>query len=81
MKERITAAGRDIYDARDVNRQLLVLAADLRPGDSGGPVINNEGLVVGMAIAVAPDRKSTAYAIDATAETIRPIDPPGRCIF
>ena len=45
-------------------RQILVLAAALEPGDSGGALVDTGGRVVGVAFAVAPDRPATAYALD-----------------
>lgn len=64
--EKATSAGRDIYDRRESKRKLLVLAAELGPGDSGAPIVEQRtGTVVGIAFAIAPDRSSTAYALDA----------------
>jgi S1-C subfamily serine protease len=62
--EQITAVGTDIYDSRRSERKVLVLAADLAPGDSGGALVNPRGQVVGVAFAIAPDRPSVAYALD-----------------
>ncbi|MGH9227741.1 MAG: MarP family serine protease [Acidimicrobiales bacterium] len=61
--EQITAVGTDIYDATRSERQVLVLAADLAPGDSGGALVDSRGQVVGVAFAIAPDRPSVAYAL------------------
>jgi len=63
VSEEITANGRDIYDKNIVERRILVLGADLAPGDSGGPLITSDGRVSGVAFAIAPDRQGTAYAI------------------
>jgi S1-C subfamily serine protease len=61
--EQITAVGTDIYDASRSQREVLVLAADLAPGDSGGALVDTQGQVVGVAFAIAPDRPSVAYAL------------------
>jgi S1-C subfamily serine protease len=61
--EEITAVGTDIYDSRRSERNVLVLAADLAPGDSGGALVDPRGQVVGVAFAIAPDRPSVAYAL------------------
>jgi S1-C subfamily serine protease len=61
--EQITAVGTDIYDASRSEREVLVLAADLAPGDSGGALVDTQGQVVGVAFAIAPDRPSVAYAL------------------
>jgi S1-C subfamily serine protease len=60
----IDADGRDIYDSQAVERELLVLGADLHPGDSGGPLIDPQGRVAGVTFAIAPDQSSVAYAIN-----------------
>jgi len=62
--EQITAVGTDIYDSRRSERQVLVLAADLAPGDSGGALVDPRGQVTGVAFAIAPDRPSVSYALD-----------------
>lgn len=60
----ITATGYDIYDSELVRRPLLILAANLEPGDSGSAVLNAQGQVIGIAVAIAPDRPGVAYALD-----------------
>ncbi len=64
--ESITASGADIYDAKGVEREVLVLAAALRPGDSGSALVDPDGRVVGVAFAIAPDRPGVAYALGTT---------------
>jgi S1-C subfamily serine protease len=62
--ELLSARGLDIYDARTVDRQILALAAALEPGDSGSAVLRADGAVVGVAVAVAPDRPDVGYALN-----------------
>ena len=62
--ESLDATGLDIYDRNEVRRQLLVLASDLEPGDSGSAVVRSDGAVVAVAVAIAPDRDGVAYALD-----------------
>jgi S1-C subfamily serine protease len=58
--------GRDIYDDHASIREVLVLAAALRPGDSGAAVVDAAGKVAGIAFAMAPDTRATAYALTAS---------------
>jgi S1-C subfamily serine protease len=61
--DQITARGRNIYDSAESERQVLVLASNLAPGDSGSALIDPEGQVVGVAFAIAPDKPGVAYAL------------------
>ena len=62
--ETVQAVGTDIYDATRTTRQVLVLASQLRPGDSGAALVDGSGVVVGVAFAIAPDDPNVAYALD-----------------
>lgn len=66
VRDRRTTIGRDIYNRDRVEREVLFLAASLRQGDSGSPVVDAQGRVVGTVFAISPDRASTAYALDAS---------------
>ncbi len=65
--DEVRATGRDIYDRARTEREVLVLAASLAPGDSGGALVDPGGRVLGLAFAIAPDRPGVAYALE-TAE-------------
>lgn len=69
--EEVTATGRDIYGAERTERQMLFLAAQLRPGDSGGALVDPSGAVVGVAFAIAPDDPDVAFAL--TIEEVRAV--------
>lgn len=63
VRQEVEALGRDLYDSHQTKRQVFILAAGLRPGDSGGALVDPSGKVVGVAFAIAPDRPDTAYAL------------------
>jgi S1-C subfamily serine protease len=60
----ITAQSRDIYDQNLFNRTVLVLFANVQPGNSGSPVIVNQH-VAGVLFSKSLSQSSTAYAIPA----------------
>lgn len=84
IHSQLRAQGRDIYDRATVRRDILVLASNLEPGDSGSPLVNAHGQVIGMAFGVAPDRDDVAYALGrplftGLAASSKPVDA-GRCM-
>ena len=81
----VTGVGRDIYGAGATERSLFFLAAELRTGDSGAPVIDVEGRAVGAVFAVSPDVPTAAYALsvdelEALLDAPRTPGDSGRCI-
>jgi S1-C subfamily serine protease len=66
VRDKRTALGRDIYGRDRTEREVLFLAAELRQGDSGSPVINADGRVVGVTFAISPDQTTSAFALDRT---------------
>lgn len=63
IRQQVDAVGRDLYDDRSTRRDVFILAAALRPGDSGAALVNQDGQVMGVAFAIAPDQPGTAYAV------------------
>lgn len=63
IRDEQVATGTDIYGEGSVVREVLSLRADVRPGNSGGPVVNREGNVVGVVFAASVDRDDTGYAM------------------
>ncbi|MCH2625730.1 MAG: hypothetical protein MKZ77_09250, partial [Acidimicrobiales bacterium] len=68
LVERVVAHGRDLHDSVDTTRKVWFAAAKLQTGDSGAPVINNNGAAVGVIFAVAPpdasDHERAVYVLD-----------------
>lgn len=70
-----TAIGRDIYGRDRTEREVLFLSARLAKGDSGAPVADADGAVIGVVFAISPDRDTTAYAL-AHSEVVALLDEP-----
>jgi S1-C subfamily serine protease len=66
IAQNVTAVGRDLYNSHQTSRNVYVLSAVLHPGDSGAPLVDQAGTVLGVAFAIAPDRPTTAYALAST---------------
>jgi uncharacterized membrane protein required for colicin V production len=60
-----SARGLDIYSDDAVVREIIAMRADVRPGNSGGPVVDRTGDVVGVVFASSADRDDTGYALTA----------------
>jgi S1-C subfamily serine protease len=67
LLRRITANVRDAPGAAARVRPALELRTTVQQGDSGAPVLDLNGRVVGMVFAQASDRDDRAYALDASA--------------
>ncbi|MDT0200533.1 MarP family serine protease [Nocardioides sp. AE5] len=57
----------DIYGTGTVVRDVYSLRALIRPGNSGGPVVNTAGDVVGVVFAASVTDEETGYALTASA--------------
>ncbi|SCG52417.1 Colicin V production protein [Micromonospora inositola] len=67
--DRIT--GPDIYSSGDVTREIYTIRALVRSGNSGGPLVSANGLVLGVIFAAAADDPNTGFAV--TAAEARPV--------
>jgi S1-C subfamily serine protease len=59
----IRASGEDIYGRPGAVREVYSLFVTVEPGNSGGPVLDAKGQVVGVVFARSLDDKSTGYAL------------------
>ena len=56
----------DIYGEGAVIRQVFSLRAQIRPGNSGGPIVTSGGDVAGMVFAASVSDQETGYALTAS---------------
>jgi S1-C subfamily serine protease len=59
----ITAIGRDIYNSGEVTRGVYALDADVRPGNSGGPLVAAGGQVIGVVFSRSTVYNTVGYAL------------------
>jgi uncharacterized membrane protein required for colicin V production len=84
----IEALGRDIYGNAIVARRVIELQADVAPGDSGGPVLLEDGTVGAVTFSESRTNNEIGYALSPThvSEAIGPfLDseqpvPTGNCL-
>jgi S1-C subfamily serine protease len=63
VSAQVTAGGRDIYNRESVTRTVYALQADVRPGNSGGPVVIAGGEVVGVVFSRSTVYPDMGYAL------------------
>jgi hypothetical protein len=69
VRRAIVAHVRSAGARRALARPALELSGRVAPGDSGAPVITDDGALAGVIFAASRNRANTAYAVDATAVT------------
>ncbi len=57
--------GPDIYNDQTVTRQVYAIRAQVRSGNSGGPLLSSSGTVIGVIFAAAADDPETGFALTA----------------
>jgi S1-C subfamily serine protease len=63
LLENIKAVGRDIYDRGIVTRDIYEVQALIESGNSGGPMIDGQGRVIGIVFAKSVSNDNVGYAI------------------
>jgi S1-C subfamily serine protease len=63
IARQIDAKGLNIYGTRTITRSIYELQGRVVQGDSGGPVVQADGTVVGMTFAAAEDSTDIGYAL------------------
>lgn len=61
-----TIAAQDIYGGGGSDREIYALAAEVVPGNSGGPLLTPEGEVAGVVFARDEARADIGYAMTTT---------------
>ena len=59
----VRAEGRDIYGQNLVVRQIWITEASVQPGNSGGPLVDQAGAVLGVIFAASTSQPGQAYAL------------------
>jgi len=65
--EHFTALGKDIYDQSSNRRDTYALKADIEPGNSGGPLLDEKGSVIGVVFARSTVYDKVGYALSSPA--------------
>ncbi len=61
----VTAMGDDIYGVAGVEREVYAIRGTVLPGNSGGPLLRPDGLVVGLVFGADEQAEATGYALTA----------------
>jgi S1-C subfamily serine protease len=78
VRERIPMLrGPDIYDAQTVTRDVYTVRAKVRSGNSGGPLVDPQGRVMGVVFGAAVDDQETGFVLTAQEVAQEVEDAPG----
>ena len=67
----IQLRGPNIYSSATVTREVYTLRAEVKPGNSGGPLLAADGTVLGVIFGAAIDEADVGFAL--TAEEVAPV--------
>ena len=87
VREIIELNGPDIYKSTTINREVYTIRGVVRQGNSGGPMINRAGQVIGVVFGAAVDDNDTGFVMT-TNEVSRQLSkigntakvPTGACV-
>jgi S1-C subfamily serine protease len=65
IRETIELNGPDIYRTTTVNREVYTIRGSVKQGNSGGPLINRAGQVLGVVFGAAVDDTDTGFVLTA----------------
>ncbi|MDV2477478.1 MarP family serine protease [Rhodococcus zopfii] len=65
VRESLQLQGPDIYRAGTVEREVYTVRGSIRQGNSGGPLVDEEGRVLGVVFGAAVDDTDTGFALTA----------------
>lgn len=63
--DRYQARGYNIYNTKKIIREIYSVQSNIQPGNSGGPVVNKEGQVIGLIFGHSTEHPGIGYALTA----------------
>lgn len=69
IRQRIQLRGPNIYESETVTRDVYTIRGNVRSGNSGGPLVNPSGQVIGVVFGAAVDQSDTGFVL--TADQVR----------
>lgn len=69
IANQVTISGSDIYAEGRVQREAYTVRGSIREGNSGGPLLNSEGEVLGVVFGASRDASDVGFAV--TADEVR----------